>query len=316
MAGRGVGGGAAAGPGGPERRLPQLLRLAHGQAQGPQVGPPRFRSRKDNRQAIRFTANARCSRSLANGRLRLPKIGDLAVRWSRHAALRPVHRDGHQGRGRPVLRLVRRGDRRQASRFPRSTPEVGIDLGLTHFAVLSDGTKVDSPTFLRRAPENAEAGCSRTCPASRRAASNRKQGPAEGRPRARAGGRRAPRFAPQAVHDDHPREPSGVRRGPVRGRSRPDPAGQVRARRRLVGVRGHAGVQGRPVRAHLRPDRPVRRRPPRCARDCGRSRTAPNRSTSGRGPAACGAVHDRDVNAAINIPGPPGRRTSTAVERR
>ncbi|MQS38540.1 RNA-guided endonuclease TnpB family protein, partial [Streptomyces katsurahamanus] len=27
----------------------------------------------------------------------------------------------------------------------------GIDLGLTHFAVLSDGTKIDSPRFLRRA---------------------------------------------------------------------------------------------------------------------------------------------------------------------
>jgi putative transposase len=29
--------------------------------------------------------------------------------------------------------------------------EVGIDLGLTHFAILSDGTKVASPKFLRRA---------------------------------------------------------------------------------------------------------------------------------------------------------------------
>ncbi|MGW7312582.1 RNA-guided endonuclease TnpB family protein, partial [Streptomyces sp. NPDC054865] len=28
---------------------------------------------------------------------------------------------------------------------------VGIDLGLTHFAILSDGTKIDSPRFLRRA---------------------------------------------------------------------------------------------------------------------------------------------------------------------
>ncbi len=28
---------------------------------------------------------------------------------------------------------------------------VGIDLGLTHFAVLSDGRKIASPRFLRRA---------------------------------------------------------------------------------------------------------------------------------------------------------------------
>jgi len=49
---------------------------------GRKTGPPRFRSRKDRRQAIRFTANARF-RVLLYGKLRLPKIGDVPVRWSR-----------------------------------------------------------------------------------------------------------------------------------------------------------------------------------------------------------------------------------------
>jgi len=35
--------------------------------------------------------------------------------------------------------------------LPRVGTEVGIDLGLTHFAVLSDGRKVANPRFLRRA---------------------------------------------------------------------------------------------------------------------------------------------------------------------
>ncbi|MEV7004330.1 RNA-guided endonuclease TnpB family protein [Streptomyces sp. NPDC093982] len=35
--------------------------------------------------------------------------------------------------------------------LPEVSPGLGIDLGLGHFAVLSDGTKVDSPRFLRRA---------------------------------------------------------------------------------------------------------------------------------------------------------------------
>ena len=51
-----------------------------GKRKGPKIAPPRFRTRKDSRQAIRFTANARF-RVLDNGRLRLPKIGDVGVRW-------------------------------------------------------------------------------------------------------------------------------------------------------------------------------------------------------------------------------------------
>ena len=46
------------------------------------MAPPRFRSRKDHRQAVRFTANARF-KVLSGGKLRLPKIGDVSVRWSR-----------------------------------------------------------------------------------------------------------------------------------------------------------------------------------------------------------------------------------------
>jgi putative transposase len=35
--------------------------------------------------------------------------------------------------------------------LPETEPVIGIDLGLTHFAVLSDGRKIASPRFLRRA---------------------------------------------------------------------------------------------------------------------------------------------------------------------
>jgi putative transposase len=116
------------------------------------VGPPRFRSRKDRRQAIRFTANARF-KILPNGRLRLPKIGDVAVRWSRPLPCQPssvtVIRDAA---GRYFASLVVQTDpAADAGRFPQAGREVGIDLGLAAFAVLSDGTKVSAPRFLRRA---------------------------------------------------------------------------------------------------------------------------------------------------------------------
>lgn len=119
-----------------------------GNRKGRKVAPPRFRSRKDNRQAIRFTANARF-KVLDNGRLRLPKIGDVEVRWSRDLPSEPssvtVIRDAA---GRYFASFVVQTTDQP---LPETDSEVGIDLGLTHFAVLSDGTKVAAPKFLRRA---------------------------------------------------------------------------------------------------------------------------------------------------------------------
>jgi putative transposase len=59
-----------------------------GERKGPGVAPPRFRSRKDRRQAIRFTRNARFAVT-AGGKLRLPKIGDVPARWSRDLPSEP-----------------------------------------------------------------------------------------------------------------------------------------------------------------------------------------------------------------------------------
>ncbi len=119
-----------------------------GERKGPGVAPPRFRSRKDRRQAIRFTRNARFAIT-AGGKLRLPKIGDVPARWSRDLPSEPssvtVIRDA-AGRYFASF-VVEAGD----NPLPASDSDVGIDLGLTHFAVLSDGRKVANPRFLRRA---------------------------------------------------------------------------------------------------------------------------------------------------------------------
>jgi len=113
-----------------------------------EVGLPRFKSRKDTRQGIRFTANARF-KVLPDGRLRLPKIGDVPVRWSRPLPSPPssvtVIRDCA---GRYFASFV---VQTEPVALPAAEPVVGIDLGLTHFAVLSDGRKIASPRFLRRA---------------------------------------------------------------------------------------------------------------------------------------------------------------------
>jgi putative transposase len=119
-----------------------------GERKGPAVSPPRFRSRKDRRQAIRFTRNA-WFKVLPGGRLRLPKIGDVKVRWSCDLPSDPssvtVIMDA-AGRYFASFVVDIGGDP-----LPATDAETGIDLGLTHFAVLSDGRKIASPRFLRRA---------------------------------------------------------------------------------------------------------------------------------------------------------------------
>lgn len=125
-----------------------------GARKGARVGAPRLKSRKDKRQSVRFTVNARW-KITRSGKLLLPKIGEVKVRWSRTLPTAPssvtVIKDAA---GRYFAGFVIETDPEQdRTRFsePDSDTAVGIDLGLTHFAVLSDGTKIASPRFLRRA---------------------------------------------------------------------------------------------------------------------------------------------------------------------
>ena len=121
---------------------------ATGKRKGGRMAPPRLRSRKDRRQAIRFTRNARFAVTPSE-KLRLPRIGDIAVRWSRPLPSEPSS----------VTVIKDSAGRYFASFVIQAKPQVsqetdsvlGIDLGLAYFAVLSDGRKIASPQFLRRA---------------------------------------------------------------------------------------------------------------------------------------------------------------------
>jgi putative transposase len=122
----------------------------NGTREGPKIAEPRMKSKRDTRQALRFTANARWSIT-PDGKLNLPKIGPVRVRWSRALPSVPstvtVIKDPS---GRYWASFVVTTDPGNEA-LPPTNGEQGIDLGLAHFAVLADGSRVRSPRFLRRA---------------------------------------------------------------------------------------------------------------------------------------------------------------------
>jgi putative transposase len=129
---------------------------ARGEKTRLRVRRPRFKSRR-HVQSIRFTANSRF-RVLTDGPLSLPKVGDVKVCWSRPLPSEPSS----------VTVVLDSAGRYHASfvvevleaPLPANTKAVGVDLGLTVFAVLSDGGKVDNPRWLRQedVPSAVELG--------------------------------------------------------------------------------------------------------------------------------------------------------------
>ncbi|MEG8180315.1 transposase [Nocardia terpenica] len=120
-----------------------------GQRKGRPMGRPRFKSRKDRRQSIRFTRNGF---GITTRGVRLAKIGDVRLRWSRELPAEPSS-----------ATLIREADGRYYVSFvvevvetplPSSELMSGVDVGLIDLAAIarSDGTreKIVNPRHLRR----------------------------------------------------------------------------------------------------------------------------------------------------------------------
>ena len=140
-----------------DRAYRNFFASVSGKRKGARVGKPRFRSRRDSRQSVRFTRNARFKVRQVNtdkARLYLPGIGQLALAYSRPLPSEPSsvtlirEPDGH-------LYVSFVVDVPQTSPLPETGRHAALDLGLTDYAavVATDGTrsKVENPRVLRNA---------------------------------------------------------------------------------------------------------------------------------------------------------------------
>jgi len=118
-----------------------------GKHKGRRIAPPRYKSKKDTRQSVRLNTNAFSLKD--NDTVYVAKVGHIKVTWSRPLPAAPtsltIVKDSC---GRYFASFVVEAE---LDHLPQTPAEVGIDLGLSTFAVLSDGTRIHSPRFLRRA---------------------------------------------------------------------------------------------------------------------------------------------------------------------
>lgn len=121
-----------------------------GKRQGPKIGLPRLKSKKDYRQSFRLSRNG--FRVRGDGCLVLAKVGAVRVRWSRALPSAPSS-----------VTIVREPDGNyyacfvvevESAPLPRLEREAGIDLGIAQLATIadSDGQRADveNPRYLSR----------------------------------------------------------------------------------------------------------------------------------------------------------------------
>ncbi|MDJ0717719.1 MAG: RNA-guided endonuclease TnpB family protein [Prochloraceae cyanobacterium] len=115
-----------------------------GKRKGKKVGKPKFK-KKQSRQAIRFRKGGFSVHSTS---VKLAKIGHIPILYSRPLPSAPSS----------VTIIKDTADRYFASfvveinpeQLPKTDKSVGIDLGLTYFAILSDGEKIENPRLHKK----------------------------------------------------------------------------------------------------------------------------------------------------------------------
>ena len=132
------------------------------------VGHPRPR-RKHGRQSIRLTRNGF---ALHGERLYLAKVGDVQVRWSRQLPAVPSSVTViKEPDGRYYASFV---VDREAAPLPACDREVGVDVGLDRLLTTSDGEVIANPRFLR-AKERHLARAQRALSRKQRNSANRQK---------------------------------------------------------------------------------------------------------------------------------------------
>ncbi|MEY3870843.1 MAG: hypothetical protein RLZZ338_4737 [Cyanobacteriota bacterium] len=127
-----------------DQAFKNFFNSCQGKRKGQKIKPPKFKKRK-SKQSAKFTRNGF---KIGQHKIDLSKIGKIKIVWSRKLPAEPSS----------VTIIKDSADRYFASFVVDFTPEalppsdnsVGIDLGIIDFATLSNGEKIKSPKPLKK----------------------------------------------------------------------------------------------------------------------------------------------------------------------
>jgi len=127
-----------------EQAYQNFFKSCKGQRKGKPVKPPKFKKRHA-KQSARFRQGGF---KVGQNKVKLAKIGKIKIAWSRPLPSEPtsvtVLKDAA---GRYFVSFV---VEIQPEALPKCDNSVGIDLGISTFATLDDGQKIDAPKPLKK----------------------------------------------------------------------------------------------------------------------------------------------------------------------
>ena len=115
-----------------------------GKGKGVKVRPPKFKSRRSKQTARFVGANYKINQD----KIYLPKVGKIKIIWSKPLASQPTS-----------LTIIKDSANRYFASFvvetsvdylPKTDNSIGIDLGISTFATLSNGEKINAPKPLKQ----------------------------------------------------------------------------------------------------------------------------------------------------------------------
>ena len=126
-----------------------FFKSATGKRKGERVGFPKFKH-KDVKKAIEYSAQTKSDVVLRNGKLKVPKIGFINIHWSRPlpADARLLKANVSLVSNKYLISIT--FETNISANLEPNTNCVGIDMGIKTFATTSDGEMIELPSVLKK----------------------------------------------------------------------------------------------------------------------------------------------------------------------